>query len=247
MQYLCLCRYMAPEVALGRSYGKAVDVYSFGVLLWQLLRNKIPYRNISRKTHIEKVVLGGYRMPLDKSWPPKLQTLVSMCWHEDKTMRPDFRDVLVQLDALIEEADAREHVGWNFYKNMCMHYVHVYVNVLYSIRAFVLVLSLLLFVILLLILNIHMHTLTSAIIACAYVLICLFFGIYISFMSYIRSYFNNMYNNTTNTNNSNNTGNNNGTNAIIALEVNPHQNISEHLNPINSNMKNNNNIIANKV
>eukprot|EP00595_Chromulina_sp_UTEXLB2642_P000866 CAMPEP_0196766894 /NCGR_PEP_ID=MMETSP1095-20130614/32399_1 /TAXON_ID=96789 ORGANISM="Chromulina nebulosa, Strain UTEXLB2642" /NCGR_SAMPLE_ID=MMETSP1095 /ASSEMBLY_ACC=CAM_ASM_000446 /LENGTH=202 /DNA_ID=CAMNT_0042131757 /DNA_START=856 /DNA_END=1461 /DNA_ORIENTATION=+ len=61
-------RYMAPEVALGRGYNNTVDVYSFGIILWQVLKNKIPFKNMSKKMYMERVVMGGLRPSIDKRW-----------------------------------------------------------------------------------------------------------------------------------------------------------------------------------
>lgn len=97
-------RYMAPEVALGRQYNCSVDVYSFGVIVWQVLRSKVPFRDMGKKAYIQDVVIGGKRPPLDRRWPIGFSRLLEKCWHEDKHFRPSFSQVVSELDVLIEEA-----------------------------------------------------------------------------------------------------------------------------------------------
>eukprot|EP00934_Nitzschia_sp_Nitz4_P000585 Nitzschia sp. Nitz4//scaffold190_size42200//30078//33516//NITZ4_007394-RA/size42200-processed-gene-0.52-mRNA-1//-1//CDS//3329540150//585//frame0 len=58
-------RYMAPEVARGKAYNKSVDVYSFGILLWEMCSLEKPYMGYSSKRHMKDVVLGGERPKMD--------------------------------------------------------------------------------------------------------------------------------------------------------------------------------------
>lgn len=63
-------RYMAPEVVLGRSYHQSVDVYSFGILVWQVATGKIPFREMGKKAFVDKVVIGGQRLKVPPPPPP---------------------------------------------------------------------------------------------------------------------------------------------------------------------------------
>ena len=48
-------RYMAPEVSLGEPYNQAVDVYSFSMVLWEMLHMKKPYFGMNVETHRQQV------------------------------------------------------------------------------------------------------------------------------------------------------------------------------------------------
>ena len=63
-------RYMAPEVVLRKAYNSSVDVYSFGILLWQMARDQVPFKGLTKEQFVKEVVLGGLRPKIDKSWPP---------------------------------------------------------------------------------------------------------------------------------------------------------------------------------
>jgi serine/threonine protein kinase len=116
-------RYMAPEVALGRQYNSSVDVYSFGVILWQVLRSRLPFRDMGKKTYMQEVVVGGRRPPLDRRWPKGFSALLQKCWHEDKDSRPTFSQVVTDLDLLLEETSGRSSVGIAMQVTHKMRYV----------------------------------------------------------------------------------------------------------------------------
>jgi serine/threonine protein kinase len=87
-------RYMAPEVALRRPYNHTVDVFSFGILLWQICSLDQPFEKYDVAKHSELVVHGGDRPKLDaKNWSVELCTLLSQCWSVNIRERPNFEDV----------------------------------------------------------------------------------------------------------------------------------------------------------
>lgn len=98
-------RYMAPEVVLGRSYHKSVDTYSFAIMIWQVAAGKIPFREMGKKMYFDRVVIGGHRPKLDPRWPSGFSDLLIACWHEDKNARPDFSEVVAELEQLIQDEE----------------------------------------------------------------------------------------------------------------------------------------------
>eukprot|EP00526_Cylindrotheca_closterium_P007274 CAMPEP_0113624108 /NCGR_PEP_ID=MMETSP0017_2-20120614/12421_1 /TAXON_ID=2856 /ORGANISM="Cylindrotheca closterium" /LENGTH=692 /DNA_ID=CAMNT_0000534115 /DNA_START=271 /DNA_END=2346 /DNA_ORIENTATION=+ /assembly_acc=CAM_ASM_000147 len=94
-------RYMAPEVAEGHPYNHKADVYSFGIILWEMNAGKKPYHGLNREQFYEVVIHGGDRPPLNKKWPEALRSLISDCWDTDLDKRPDFSEVILRLDSLL--------------------------------------------------------------------------------------------------------------------------------------------------
>lgn len=86
-------RYMAPEVAKELPYNMTADVYSFSILLWELLALKTPFSGFTMKGFHEFVVGQGFRPPLDKSWSQSWKDLLTMSWSESIKGRPSFDDV----------------------------------------------------------------------------------------------------------------------------------------------------------
>jgi serine/threonine protein kinase len=81
-------RYMAPEVAKDTPYGYSADVYSFGIMLWEMLKMEKPFAGFNKKSHHDFVVLKGSRPKVDESWSASLSGFLSACWNHDLTKRP---------------------------------------------------------------------------------------------------------------------------------------------------------------
>ncbi|CAJ1944435.1 unnamed protein product [Cylindrotheca closterium] len=98
-------RYMAPEVAEGHPYNHKVDVYSFGIILWEMNAGKRPFGGLrTREDFFKFVVQRGDRPPLDKRRPEELRLLISDCWNRYMDKRPDIQQVIKRLDALLAYA-----------------------------------------------------------------------------------------------------------------------------------------------
>jgi hypothetical protein len=81
--------WMAPELFGSSGYSEKVDVYAFGMLLWEMLTQDVPYKG---KTGIQIAmnVCKGERPPIPKGCPQGLSSLMTACWLEDPDKRPDF-------------------------------------------------------------------------------------------------------------------------------------------------------------
>lgn len=91
------------EVADALPYNFRADVYSFGIILWELNAGKKPFDGLNRELFYERVVHGGERPPLHRKWSKDLTTLMSECWDADMNNRPRFRDIVMRLDALLDK------------------------------------------------------------------------------------------------------------------------------------------------
>jgi serine/threonine protein kinase len=86
-------RYMAPEVARSEPYNLTADVYSFGLLLWQVCSLDLPYDGMNRQDHSEMVVHGNERPPLDPNWSTPLRILMKRAWEPDPAVRPSMDSI----------------------------------------------------------------------------------------------------------------------------------------------------------
>lgn len=84
---------MAPEVARSEPYNLTADVYSFGLLLWQVCSLKLPYDGMNRQDHSELVVHGNERPQLDPSWSTPLRILMKRAWEPDPSVRPSMDSI----------------------------------------------------------------------------------------------------------------------------------------------------------
>lgn len=85
--------YMAPEVYKGSKYGRAADVFSFAVILWELYTLKYPYENLS-VFQVMKNILAGKRPELDDDCQENLKELINKGWDDDSDKRPTFTNII---------------------------------------------------------------------------------------------------------------------------------------------------------
>lgn len=92
-------RYMAPEVCNKWPYNYSADVYSFGILLWEIMSLELPFHNIhDRESMIDLVMNWGERPPINDNWTSPMKSLITSCWDQNSRKRPTIEDVLQVLN-----------------------------------------------------------------------------------------------------------------------------------------------------
>ncbi|KAM3344257.1 serine/threonine-protein kinase STY46 isoform X1 [Capsicum galapagoense] len=101
-------RWMAPEVIEHKPYDHKADIFSFGVLLWELMTGKLPYEYLTPLQAAIGVVQKGLRPTIPKQTHPKLSELLEKCWLRDPTLRPDFPEIIEILQHIAKEVADEE-------------------------------------------------------------------------------------------------------------------------------------------
>lgn len=106
--------YMSPECALNLKYGVSSDVYSFSLVLFEMMNcGKKAFAGYDRGLYLEKVCRNGDRPQVDMSWPIMIIDLLERSWSANPDERPSMSEIKerlqdVMLDMLQNEASADE-------------------------------------------------------------------------------------------------------------------------------------------
>ena len=93
-------RWMAPEVIRHEKYSMAADVYSFGILLWELIARELPFAGMTPVQAAFSVAKNHLRPLIPDHASPRLRALISRCWHKDASARPTFNEIVELLSVL---------------------------------------------------------------------------------------------------------------------------------------------------
>lgn len=96
--------WMAPEVIRLSLFSKSSDVWSFGVLLWELLTGEVPYREIDALAVAYGVAMNKLTLPIPSTCPEPFARLLEECWDPDPHGRPDFGSILKRLEVIEQSA-----------------------------------------------------------------------------------------------------------------------------------------------
>ncbi|KAK1317217.1 Serine/threonine-protein kinase HT1 [Acorus calamus] len=91
-------RWMAPEMIQHRPYNHKVDVYSFGIVLWELITGMLPFQNMTAVQAAFAVVNKGVRPIIPQDCLPVLSEIMTRCWDANPDVRPSFNEVVRMLE-----------------------------------------------------------------------------------------------------------------------------------------------------
>lgn len=101
-------KWTAPEAASYSKFSTKSDVWSFGIVLYEIITyGKVPYPSMSNADVLTQVE-HGYRMPAPPGCPPALYEIMYQCWHKDPQKRPTFDTLKWKLDEFFE-TDTNEY------------------------------------------------------------------------------------------------------------------------------------------
>jgi serine/threonine protein kinase len=90
----------APEVLRNERYDHKIDIFSFGVVIWELFARQDPYPNMPPFQIVFAVGNQHARPQINPHWPAAWVKLITDCWDEDPDARPSFDDILVRLQSI---------------------------------------------------------------------------------------------------------------------------------------------------
>ncbi|KAL6746275.1 kinase-like domain-containing protein [Haematococcus lacustris] len=94
--------YVAPEALIcNKKVNSSVDVYAFGILMWEMYTGQRPYGNLKQQQLVEEVVMRGLRPKFPFDAPQPYVSLSQACWSGSAHARPTFDEVLTTLNSML--------------------------------------------------------------------------------------------------------------------------------------------------
>uniref|UniRef100_A0A673WYV4 receptor protein-tyrosine kinase n=1 Tax=Salmo trutta TaxID=8032 RepID=A0A673WYV4_SALTR len=104
-------RWTAPEAIAYRKFTSASDVWSYGIVMWEVMSyGERPYWDMSNQDVI-KAIDEGYRLPSPMDCPVALHQLMLDCWQRERGDRPKFGQIVNMLDKLIRNPNSLKRTG----------------------------------------------------------------------------------------------------------------------------------------
>lgn len=106
-------KWMAPESIFDCVYTVQSDVWSYGILLWEIFSlGKSPYPSMAVDTRFYKMVKRGYQMSQPDFAPPEIYGIMKMCWHLEPTERPTFSKICHMIQRLLGDQPEQEQLTY---------------------------------------------------------------------------------------------------------------------------------------
>ncbi|KAF5817327.1 putative protein kinase TKL-Pl-4 family [Helianthus annuus] len=98
-------RWMAPEMIKEKKHTKKIDVYSFAIVMWELLTALTPFDDMTPEQAAFAVCQKNARPPLPASCPWAFRELINRCWSTNPDKRPGFDEIVEVLEGYAKLVD----------------------------------------------------------------------------------------------------------------------------------------------
>ncbi|CAD5183104.1 serine/threonine-protein kinase 12 [Musa acuminata AAA Group] len=103
-------QWMAPECLRNEPSDEKSDVYSYGVILWELVTEEIPWYNLNSMQVIAAVGFMNQRLDLPKDLDPQWVSIIESCWHSEPKCRPNFQELIERFRDLQRQHAVQSHM-----------------------------------------------------------------------------------------------------------------------------------------
>ncbi|XP_070548391.1 fibroblast growth factor receptor homolog 1-like [Ptychodera flava] len=99
-------RWFAPETLTSGEYSTMSDVWSFGVVLWEITTlGNTPYPTAKNVMKVNEFISKGFRMKRPTYCDAELYSIMTRCWSENKTERPSFSKLAIELGSMAKSSE----------------------------------------------------------------------------------------------------------------------------------------------
>jgi len=115
-------RFMAPEVFRHEEYSETVDVYSYAMIFYYMLRGIPPWSGLSGVDAATKAAVDGERPLIPRDVDDRLSTLLKRCWDENPKARPGFDGIIISLTMYSHDVykTDTDNPDWESHDSKCM-------------------------------------------------------------------------------------------------------------------------------
>ncbi|OQR86072.1 serine/threonineprotein kinase [Achlya hypogyna] len=104
--------WVAPEIMRGAAYDEKVDIYSFAMVMVEVLNRSPPFVDVPRSEKhqlLRQIAFHDLRPSITspEEWPPALLQLMECCWQSEPTQRPPFADIIESLETILSSMGER--------------------------------------------------------------------------------------------------------------------------------------------
>lgn len=111
-----LITHTAPELLREGALSLAVDVYSFGMLLWELLAKNSPFADLTQE-QVFLAVVEGKRPKMDDHYPQKYAELIKECWKQNPEDRLNFKEIIKRLKMMLIQLQKDTSMNYEHLRN----------------------------------------------------------------------------------------------------------------------------------
>eukprot|EP01095_Lingulamoeba_sp_RSL-Kostka_P018132 TRINITY_DN97_c0_g1_i1.p1 TRINITY_DN97_c0_g1~~TRINITY_DN97_c0_g1_i1.p1 ORF type:complete len:523 (+),score=211.21 TRINITY_DN97_c0_g1_i1:57-1625(+) len=110
--------WMGPEVMMGKPLDEKADVYSYAILLWEIVTQQIPFPEMNSFPVFKRAIcIQNVRPPINDISNENIKNLLTDCWDRNPAARPGFDQIIDMLNIITVESAILDAAGVVFWKN----------------------------------------------------------------------------------------------------------------------------------
>lgn len=98
MSFAGTVAWMAPEAIQEQACSEKIDIWSYGIVLWELLTCETPYKDMEQSAIMYMVGTGKLSPPVPSTCPDGIKLIMQMCWKFNPKDRPSFKLIYNHLE-----------------------------------------------------------------------------------------------------------------------------------------------------
>jgi serine/threonine protein kinase len=92
--------YIAPEVIISKEYSYASDIYSIGMLMWEISSGHPPFSNLHHDYYLAMNIVDGMRPNITSETPLEYEELMKQCWNAYPEERPSIKILMSKIESI---------------------------------------------------------------------------------------------------------------------------------------------------